>query len=102
MDVHIPNAGIFSMGAKSIIVAAGVVHVVVGAEVATSEAGAAPKVHCIIAPVTTSCAITMTLLSLIKEFQSKFSAKILRKANSETSRCAYAALSTGLTDSRKV
>jgi hypothetical protein len=70
-DVHIPNVGMLLIGAKSMIVAAGVVHVVVGAEVAMSEAGAAPKVHCIIAPVTTSCAITMTLLSFIKEFQQK-------------------------------
>ena len=68
-EEHIPNVGMLLIGAKSITVAAGVVHVVVGAEVAMSEAGAAPNVHCIIAPVTTSCAITMTLLSFIKEFQ---------------------------------
>lgn len=54
IDIHIPNVGMLLIGAKSIIVAAGVVHMVVGAEVAISEAGAAPKVHAIIAPVTTS------------------------------------------------
>ena len=53
------------IGAKSIMVAAGVPQVVVGAEVAFNVDGATPKVHCNIAPVTTSCAITMSLLSII-------------------------------------
>ena len=70
-DVHIPNGGMLLIGAKSIMVAAGVVHVVVGAEVAINEDGAAPNVHCNIAPVTTSCAITMTLLRFRKEIQPK-------------------------------
>ena len=68
---HIPNGGMLLIGLKSIIVAAGVPQVVVGAEVAFNVAGAAPKLHCNIAPVTTSCAITMTLLNFIKEIQPK-------------------------------
>ena len=70
-DVHIPNGGMLLMGAKSIIVAAAAPQVVVGAEVAFNVAGAAPNVHCIIAPVTTSCAITMILLRFTKDFQPK-------------------------------
>ena len=55
--VHIPNGGMLAMGAKSIIVAAGVGAVTVGADVALNVEGAAPKLHCIIAPLTTSCPI---------------------------------------------
>jgi hypothetical protein len=71
-DMHIPNVGMLDMGAKSIIVAAGVPQVVVGAEVALSTAGAAPIVHIICAPVTTSCPIRKPLLT----FSSQISIKI--------------------------
>ena len=53
-DIHIPNGMIFAMGAKSMIVAAGITEVeVVGADVATSVLGATPNVHISIAPVQT-------------------------------------------------
>ena len=72
-DVHIPNGGMLLIGLLSIIVAAAVPQVVVGAEVAFNVAGAAPKVHCIIAPVTTSCAITMTLFRFPDQISIKIS-----------------------------
>ncbi len=54
IDMHIPKVGILSIGAKSIMVAAGISEVVtVGAEVAFKTAGATPNVHIIIAPVQT-------------------------------------------------
>ena len=56
-ELHIPNVGMLVMGAKSLIVAAGVVAVTVGADDALNAAGAAPKVQAIMAPVTTSCPI---------------------------------------------
>ena len=53
-DMHTPKVMIFTMGAKSMIVAAGITNVeVVGADVATSALGAAPNVHISIAPVQT-------------------------------------------------
>jgi len=53
-DMHIPKGMIFTMGAKSMIVAAGIDDVeVVGADVATSVLGAIPNVHISIAPVQT-------------------------------------------------
>jgi hypothetical protein len=44
------------------MVAAGVDAMTVGAEVALSAAGAAPKLHAIMAPVTTSCGMIRTPL----------------------------------------
>ena len=53
-DIHIPKVGIFSIGAKSMMVAAGMPDVVtVGADVAIKLAGATPIVHMSIAPVHT-------------------------------------------------
>jgi hypothetical protein len=53
-DMHMANVGMFSIGAKSRIVAAGTPPTsTVGADVATNDAGAAPNVHAIIAPDTT-------------------------------------------------
>jgi hypothetical protein len=53
---HMPKVGMFSIGAKSMMVAAGMLlTIVVGALVAMSDAGAAPNVQAIIAPVTTCC-----------------------------------------------
>jgi hypothetical protein len=71
MDVHIPNVGMLDMGAKSMIVAAGVLAVTVGAEDALNVAGAAPKVQAIMAPVTTSCPIQMPLLMLSNQTSRK-------------------------------
>ena len=71
MEVHIPNVGILDIGAKSIIVAAGVVAVTVGADVALSVAGAAPKVQVIMAPVTTSCPIQSPSLRLSSQVARK-------------------------------
>jgi hypothetical protein len=60
--MHIPKGGIFAIGAKSMIVAAGMpLTVVVGALVAMSDAGAAPNVHIIIAPMTTCSGIVCSL-----------------------------------------
>jgi hypothetical protein len=70
-DEHIPNAGILDIGAKSIIVAAGVVALTVGADVALNVAGAAPKVQAIIAPVTTSCPIQISLFKLSNQISTK-------------------------------
>jgi phytanoyl-CoA hydroxylase len=54
--MHIPKVGMLLMGAKSMMVAAGIPPTVtVGAEVATRVAGAAPKVQAIVAPDTTCC-----------------------------------------------
>jgi hypothetical protein len=54
MLVHTPKGGTLAMGAKSMIVAAGIPPAsVVGALSATRLEGAAPKLHVIIAPVTT-------------------------------------------------
>jgi hypothetical protein len=56
MLMHMPNVGMFVIGAKSMIVAAGMLlTIVVGALVALSGAGATPNVHVINAPVTTCC-----------------------------------------------
>ena len=51
--LHIPNGGMFTIGAKSMIVAAGVPVSVRFTGSTTSELGAAPKLHCIIAPMHT-------------------------------------------------
>ena len=52
--MHIPKVAMFSIGAKSMIVAAGMPPTVtVGALVATRLAGAAPMAHIFIAPSTT-------------------------------------------------
>jgi hypothetical protein len=54
-EMHIPNGGIFVMGAKSMIVAAGVVAKVLFVGSTIREEGAKPKgTHCIIAPMVTS------------------------------------------------
>jgi hypothetical protein len=51
---HMPNAGTFAIGAKSMMVAAGGPLAIAGPPVsAVSAAGAAPKLHVIIAPLTT-------------------------------------------------
>jgi hypothetical protein len=61
--VHIPKVGIFVIGAKSMIVAAGRPPTsTVGADVATKGAGATPKVHMSIAVETTSSAIALPFL----------------------------------------
>jgi hypothetical protein len=62
--MHIPKVGMFDIGAKSMIVAAGMpAAVTVGALVATRLAGAAPIVHDIMAPLTTCWPIVLPRLS---------------------------------------
>jgi hypothetical protein len=55
------------------MVAAGVVHLVVGADVVLNVAGAAPKVQAIMAPVTTSCAIRLAILSIFNWISTEIS-----------------------------
>jgi len=57
-EVHIPKGGMLTVGAKSEMLAAGVGQVGRLAVVATSEEGAAPKLHAITAPVVTSLDMT--------------------------------------------
>jgi len=54
MDMHIPNGGIFTMGAQSMIVAAGAPAIVLFIGSTFSVEGAMPNVHIIMAPVVTS------------------------------------------------
>lgn len=54
-DMHVPKVGMFTMGLNSMIVAAGVPALVLLTGKTLSVAGAAPKLHIIIAPETTSC-----------------------------------------------
>jgi hypothetical protein len=51
--MHMPNVGMFSIGTKSMMVAAGIPPAVTVPGVGMKEAGAAPNVHVIIAPPTT-------------------------------------------------
>jgi hypothetical protein len=52
--MHIPNGGMFAMGAMSVILAAGRPPAVTVGEGTTSELGATPNEHIIAAPFTTS------------------------------------------------
>jgi hypothetical protein len=54
MDMHIPKVGIFVMGIMSMMLAAGVPHMVRLAGRTTSEDGAMPKEHIMTAPAVTS------------------------------------------------
>jgi hypothetical protein len=54
MDMHMPKGGILTIGAKSIMLAAGVVAVVMLIGSTESAEGAIPKEHIIIAPAVTS------------------------------------------------
>ena len=52
-ELHIPKGAIFTMGALSIIVAAGVPVLTMAVGKTVSGVGAAPKLHCNIAPIQT-------------------------------------------------
>ena|SRR5437868_9906871 len=54
MDIHMPNGGIFTIGAQSMMVAAGVPAIVLLIGSTLSVEGAMPNVHIIMAPVVTS------------------------------------------------
>ena len=54
MDMHIPNGGMFTMGAQSMMVAAGAPAIVLLVGKTLSVEGAMPNEHIIIAPVVTS------------------------------------------------
>jgi hypothetical protein len=56
-ELHIPNGKIFTIGLLSIIFASGVPVKTMLAGSTISELGAAPKLHCSIAPIQTCCAI---------------------------------------------
>ncbi len=64
MEEHIPNGGILTMGWLSMIVAAGVPVRVRFCGKTINEEGAAPKLHCIIAPIQTCIAITTSPAAL--------------------------------------
>ena len=51
--LHIPNGGMLTMGAKAVMLADGVVVKTMGDGRTTKVLGAAPKLHCIIAPIQT-------------------------------------------------
>lgn len=53
-DMHIPNGGMFAIGLKSMMFAAGVPVIVLLAGGTTMVLGAAPKVHWSIAPMQTA------------------------------------------------
>jgi hypothetical protein len=56
--LHIPKGGIFTAGLKSMMFAAGLFSTITRLTGRTiSEGGATPKLHCIIAPMTTCFAI---------------------------------------------
>jgi len=58
--LHIPNGGIFTTGLKSVMFAAGLFSTITRLAGRTiSEDGATPKLHCIIAPMTTCFAILL-------------------------------------------
>ncbi len=54
MDIHIPKVGMLTIGAQSMIVAAGAPAIVLLVGRTLSVEGAMPKVHIIMAPVVTS------------------------------------------------
>lgn len=54
MDIHMPKGGMFTMGEKSIIVAAGALAIVLLMGSTLRVEGAMPKGHIIMAPVVTS------------------------------------------------
>jgi len=54
MDMHMPNGGMLTMGAQSMMVAAGAPAMVLFVGKTLSVDGAMPKVHIIMAPVVTS------------------------------------------------
>jgi hypothetical protein len=53
MDMHIPNGGMLVIGAKSMILAAGAVALVLLVGKTLRVEGAMPKLHIIMAPVVT-------------------------------------------------
>jgi hypothetical protein len=61
IDMHIPNGGMLTMGAQSMIVAAGVPALVRLVGRTFNVEGAMPKVHIIIAPVVTSWGICCSI-----------------------------------------
>jgi hypothetical protein len=61
MDLHIPNGRMFSIGMLSRMFAAGVVVNTQFTGSTTSEAGATPKEHCIMAPAQTCLPISRLL-----------------------------------------
>jgi hypothetical protein len=62
-ELHTPNGGTLTIGAESIMLAAGVPVNVRLAGSTTSDDGAAPKLHCIVAPIHTCIAISKTPLN---------------------------------------
>jgi hypothetical protein len=62
---HVPNGGTFTIGAKSMMVAAGVPVRTRLAGSTASVDGAAPKLHCMSAPAQTWHPIIVTLLALL-------------------------------------
>jgi hypothetical protein len=68
-ELHIPKVGILTIGAKSIIVAAGILAAKTGGPfgITINEVGATPKEHCSIAPIQTCCAIRIMLLNRLNE-----------------------------------
>jgi len=57
IDMHMPNGGMFTIGAQSMIVAAGVPAMVLLTGRTLRAEGATPKEHIIMAPAVTSCGI---------------------------------------------
>ena len=60
-ELHIPKGGIFALGLLSMMVAVGAEVITVVCALATSEEGAVPKVHSMLAPVHTQKAIISIL-----------------------------------------
>ena len=64
--LHIPKGGIFTTGLSSMMLAAGLPSTITRLTGSTTRAdGAAPKLHCIIAPATTCFAIAETPTSIL-------------------------------------
>ena len=67
MDIHMPKGGMFTIGLLSMILAAGgppAMVLLTGSTI--KELGATPKLHIIIAPLTTNCAIENPFVHLTR------------------------------------
>ena len=62
MDMHMPKGGILTIGAKSMMLAAGAVAIVLLVGSTERTEGATPKVHVIIAPAVTNCDIVILVV----------------------------------------
>jgi len=63
-EEHMPKGKIFTIGAKSIIVAAGIILARTGVPLGmtSKELGAIPKEHCRMAPIQTCCGMNQFLI----------------------------------------